>query len=55
MHFTNFKLTKFCIQVFEKNSLIRYLDNFNEIYQEYDRLIDHEIDFGKLSYLTKKV
>ena len=39
---------------FEKNSLIRYLDNFNEIYQEYDRLIDHEIDFGKFSYLKKK-
>ena len=42
------------ILVFEKNSLIRYLDNFNEIYQEYDRLIDHEIDFGKFSYLKKK-
>lgn len=54
MHSTNFKLIKFFILVFEKNSLIRYLDNFNEIYQEYDRLIDHEIDFGKFSYLTKK-
>jgi hypothetical protein len=26
---------------------MRYLENFNEIYQEYDRLIQHEVNFGK--------
>jgi hypothetical protein len=33
--------------VFEPAALDRYLENFNEIYQEYDRLIQHEVDFGE--------
>jgi hypothetical protein len=37
----------FVLKVFEKNSLSRYLENFNEIYQEYDRLIGHEVNFGE--------
>lgn len=37
------KIKSYCY--FEKNSLIRYLENFNEIYQEYDRLIQHENNY----------
>lgn len=39
----------YVFQVFDKSSLTRYLDNFNEMYQEYDRLIQHEVDFGEKS------
>ena len=35
---------------FEKASLLRYLENFNEIYQEYDRLIQHEDNYSMLKY-----
>lgn len=39
------------LTVIEKKSLERYLENFNDIYQEYDRLIQHEVNFGKLFLL----
>jgi hypothetical protein len=39
------KISSRCL--FEPSSLERYLDTFNEIYQEYDRLIQHEVDFGE--------
>jgi hypothetical protein len=32
---------------FEKMSLCRYLDNFSDIYQEYDRLIQHEVNYDE--------
>ncbi len=36
---------------FEEMSLSRYLQNFNQIYQEYDRLIEHEKNMNQINLI----